>query len=81
LSTAILCVLGDPTGQIERECAERAMTQVALTYACAIRDEYLVPVDWKRANAAIVARWPRGLERVKKLAWGHFKPRTPTVKP
>jgi hypothetical protein len=68
-------VLSDPTGQIERECAEPAMKQrdVALTYALAIRDEKLVPVDWKRANAAVLARWPKGLERVKKAAWGRLK--------
>lgn len=67
--------LADPTGQIERECSDKAMGQrdVALTYALAIRDEDAVAVDWKRANAAIVARWPKGLERVKKLAWSHFK--------
>lgn len=66
--------LADPTGQIERECADRAMTQkdVALTYALAIRDEDVVPVDWHRANAAIRNRWPKGLERVKKLAWKRF---------
>lgn len=68
-------VLSDPTGQIESECAIRSMKQkdVALTYALAMRDEGLVPVDWKRANAAILKRWPRGLERVKKMAWGMFE--------
>ena len=64
-------VLSDPTGQIERECAQPEMRQrdVALTYALAIRDESLVPVDWKRANEAILRRWPKGLERVKRAAW------------
>lgn len=64
-------VLCDPTGQIERECESPGFTQksVALTYALAIRDEKLVPVDWKRANAAIAKRWPKGLARVKELAW------------
>jgi hypothetical protein len=64
-------VLTLPTEQIESECADPAMKQrdVALTYALAIRDEPIVPVDWKRANAAIVARWPSGLERVKRAAW------------
>lgn len=63
--------LSDPTGQIESECANRALKQrdVALTYALAMRDQDLVPVDWKRANAAIAARWPKGLVRVKQLAW------------
>jgi hypothetical protein len=68
-------VLADPTGQIERECADKSMKQadIALTYALAIRDERFVAVDWKRANAAILKRWPRGLERVKKLAWSRFR--------
>jgi hypothetical protein len=68
-------MLADPTGQIERECADAVVKQrdVALTYALAMRDELYVTVDWKRANAAILARWPRGLERVKNMAWAHFR--------
>lgn len=64
-------MLAMPTWQIEQECANPAMKQadVAQTYALALRDMDTVPVDWKAANAAIVARWPKGLERVKKLAW------------
>lgn len=70
-------VLADPTCQIERECADTAFSQdsIALTYAIALRDEHEVPVDWKRANAAIVTRWPRGLERVKRKAWAMFTKR------
>ena len=73
-STDIRFCLADPTGQIERECAEPAMKQkdVALTYALAMRDEEIVPVDWRRINAAIRNRWPKGLERVKKMAWQRF---------
>lgn len=65
-------MLADPTGQIERECADKVFKQrdVALTYALAIRDEKDVPVDWKRVNAAIIGRWSMsGLDRVKKHAW------------
>lgn len=63
--------LADPTGQIEQECAQKEMTQksVALTYALAIRDQHIVPVNWARANAAIMKRWPKGLPRVKEAAW------------
>lgn len=53
---------------IENEIAQ-GVTQksVAMTYALALRSSY--PTDWKRVNAAIMARWSRtGLERVKKLA-------------
>lgn len=71
MSTDVRMVLADPTNQIVMECADKAFTQksVALTYALAMRDEALVPVDWKRANAAIIARWPNGLARVKGMAW------------
>jgi hypothetical protein len=73
-------VLSDPTGQIERECADPAMKQrdVALTYSLAIRDESAVPVDWKRVNAAILSRWPKGLQRVKERAWRLLAPPMPT---
>lgn len=69
--------LADPTGQIERECAEPAMKQkdVAVTYAMALRGGNVVPVDWKRANEAITKRWPKGLIRVKRLAWDYAEGR------
>jgi len=74
-------VLSDPASVIEQECADKAFTQkdVALTYALAIRDEDVVPVDWPRVNAAIRNRWPRGLDRVKKMAWARFKARAEPV--
>lgn len=55
---------------------EMKQKDVALTYALAIRDEDVEPVDWKRANAAILARWPKGLARVKEMAWRHLTSRT-----
>lgn len=69
--TDLTMMLADPAGTIEQECASPEMKQadVALTYALAMRDEAHVPVDWKRANAAIVKRWPKGLARVKEMAW------------
>lgn len=48
---------------------EMKQRDVAETYALAIRDEDTVPVDWKAANTAILKRWPKGLARVKELAW------------
>jgi hypothetical protein len=66
-------VLTDPAGQIERECADRKMFQrdVAMTYGLAILGEDAGEiVDWKRINDAVLKRWPRGLTRVKRLAWG-----------
>lgn len=67
-----IMVLADPTGQIERECADKVFTQksVALTYALAMSaEQHGVLVDWHRANAAIRNRWPKGLVRVKEMAW------------
>ncbi len=74
-------MLSDPTGQIERECADPFFKQkdVALTYAMAIRDENSVSVDWHRVNAAIRNRWPKGLDRVKQMAWA--KLRSPQATP
>lgn len=53
---------------IENECSHRECTQadVAKTYAMALVSSW--PTDWARANAAILKRWPKGLERVKKKA-------------
>jgi hypothetical protein len=64
-------MLADPCGTMEMECGMRETKQadVALTYALALRDESLVAVDWARMNAAIRNRWPRGLNRVKEMAW------------
>lgn len=33
--------------------------------------------DWKAINRAIVARWPKGLNRVKEMAWKLLKPANP----
>lgn len=70
-------MLSDPTTLIVDECKNPQMRQadVALTYALAIRDEDAVPVDWVRVNEAIRRRWPKGLDRVKKLAWRRFAKR------
>lgn len=40
---------------------------VAMTYALALKSDW--PTDWKRVNDAIVKRWPKGLKRIKELAW------------
>lgn len=60
-----------PESVIENEI-EQGLTQkqIAQTYALALlKPDCDKTVDWKRINAAIVKRWPKGLERVKKLAW------------
>lgn len=42
-------------------------TDVAKSYALGLRSTW--PTDWARVNAAILKRWPKGLERIKKMAW------------
>lgn len=65
-------VLINAAGVVERECQDRHLTQkqVALTFALALHSEdHGEKVEWRRINAAIRNRWPRGLDRVKKMAW------------
>lgn len=53
---------------IENEIALGATQRsVAMTYALALKSDW--PTDWKRVNAAIVKRWPKGLARIKEMAW------------
>lgn len=61
----------DPEGVIENEIAQGlSQRQIAATYALAMRKPNCrETVDWARINKAILARWPKGLERIKKLAW------------
>ncbi len=40
----------------------------------AYRDK-LTRVDFKKINAAITQRWPKGLVRVKEMAWKLLNPR------
>ena len=48
---------------------------VAAFYADCIRADAIatrrgnIGCDWKAINRAICERWPKGLERVKKMAW------------
>jgi len=41
--------------------------QIAQTYALALRSSW--PTDWAKVNAMILDKWPKGLERIKRLAW------------
>jgi hypothetical protein len=68
----VIAILVDAASVIERECQEQKLTQrsVAMTVALALRGEkHGHKADWARINAAIRNRWPKGLDRVKKLAW------------
>lgn len=48
---------------------------VARTYALGLCSSW--PTDWKRVNAAILARWPKGLQRIKESAWRKFEGKEP----
>lgn len=60
-----------PQQQILSEIADKAFSQkdVALTYYFCMTNSR--PVDWTVINAAILARWPKGLIRVKQMAHAH----------
>jgi hexokinase len=52
---------------IENDIAQ-GLTQkgIAETYAMGMVSSW--PTDWARVNQAIIKRWPKGLNRVKKMA-------------
>jgi hexokinase len=53
---------------IENEIRQGATQKdIASTYGLGLRSSY--PTDWKRVNEAILARWPKGLARIKDAAW------------
>lgn len=59
----IACVEMVIENEIKQGCNQR---EVAQTYALALRSCW--PTDWRRVNQAILARWPKGLKRIKELA-------------
>ena len=66
--THLQCVETVIDNEIEQGCNQRS---VALTYALALKSDW--PTNWAHVNAAIRKRWPKGLSRVKKLAWRIFE--------
>lgn len=60
----IMDVEGVIENEIKHGCTQR---QVAQTYALGLRSTW--PTDWAKVNQMIVARWPKGLERIKNMAW------------
>lgn len=60
----IACVESVIENEIRQGCNQR---QIAQTYALALRSSW--PTDWAKVNALILARWPKGLTRIKEMAW------------
>jgi hypothetical protein len=60
----ICCVESVIENEIKRGCTQR---QIAQTYALGIRSSW--PTDWEKVNEMILARWPKGLTRIKEMAW------------
>ena len=60
--------IADVENLIQREIAAGlTQKQIAQTYRLALQSSW--PTDWAKVNAMITARWPKGLNRVKELAW------------
>ena len=62
------CEIWDVEEVVENEIKQGLhQRDVAQTYALALRSSY--KTDWPRVNRAILARWPKGLKRIKEMAW------------
>lgn len=77
-SLMIATVLRTPG--IELECCQSTLLDmipdkhlnqrdIATVYALALRSSERKTIDWLAVNTAILQRWPKGLTRVKELAW------------
>ncbi len=68
MSAAMWIEIADVEGTIQREIsAGLTQKQIAQTYRLALQSSW--PTDWAKVNAMITARWPKGLNRVKEMAW------------
>lgn len=64
LHMEIACVEQVIENEIKQGCTQR---QIAQTYALGLRSSW--PTDWAKVNAMILAKWPKGLTRIKEMAW------------
>lgn len=60
----IACVESVVENEIAQGCTQK---QVAQSYALGLRSTW--PTDWARVNKAILVKWPKGLNRIKEMAW------------
>lgn len=60
----LACVESVIENEIAQGCTQK---QVAQSYALGLLSSW--PTDWARVNKAILAKWPKGLNRVKEMAW------------
>lgn len=63
LTANIWCVESVIENEIKQGLKQR---DIAQTYALALRSSY--PTDWAKVNKMILARWPKGLNRIKEMA-------------
>lgn len=67
---------GQPLPRFELDCVESVieneiemgLTQKKIAQSYRLGLESSWPTDWARVNAAILAKWPKGLNRIKELA-------------
>jgi len=73
------------TMTLELECCERTLLgeiadprmhqrDVAMTYRLAMLSSERASIDWAKVNQAILKRWPKGLTRIKEMAWRMTNP-------
>lgn len=60
----LACVESVIENEIAQGCTQK---QIAQTYHLGLRSTW--PTDWARVNNAILAKWPKGLNRIKEMAW------------
>lgn len=63
--------LSIPQQQILGEIADARLRQrdIAMTYGLIMKLGQQNEVDWAAINTAIQNRWPKGLARIKEMAW------------
>ena len=71
MTMEIACVESMIENEIKQGLNQR---QIAQTYRLALQSSW--PTDWAKVNAMILAKWPKGLTRIKEMAWSGkcFKP-------
>jgi hypothetical protein len=68
MSNRVTIELMDVENVIKQDIASGCtQKEVAKTYALGLRSSW--PTDWAKVNAMILVKWPKGLNRIKEMAW------------